>query len=45
VKDGSTATAYCWLVWFKSRPDSTQFHWISPCRKRLERASDYEVPA
>jgi len=38
---GSTATAYCWLVW---RPgyDGTRFDWISPCRKRLERASDYD---
>lgn len=39
---GSTATAYCWLVW---QPPPTKymptFHWIPPCRKRLERASDY----
>lgn len=42
---GSTATAYCWLVWQKSDgllPTSTQFGWIAPCRKRLERAGDYE---
>lgn len=43
---GSTATAYCWLVWQKSEAgllgSSTQFGWIAPCRKRLERAGDYE---
>lgn len=39
---GSTATAYCWLVWGKSVPrDSTRFHWIPPCRKQLERPEDY----
>lgn len=41
VKNGSTATAYCWLVWRKGTPRQTQFHWIAPCRKRLERGSDY----
>jgi hypothetical protein len=43
---GSTATSYCWLVWRKNQhgfPYSreTAFHWIAPCRKRLERDSDY----
>ena len=40
---GSTATAYCWLVWIKDdqRRDHTAFRWIPPCRKRLERAEDY----
>lgn len=38
---GSTATAYCWLVWVMGE-DGTKFDWIAPCRKRLERASDYE---
>ena len=43
---GSTATAYCWLVWRKDIPQQfTRFHWIAPCRKRLERASDYEAAA
>lgn len=37
---GSTATAYCWLVWIKSSVD-THFSWIPPCRKRLERPGDY----
>lgn len=37
--EGSTATAYAWLVWMGDSP--TRFHWIEPCRKRLERADDY----
>jgi hypothetical protein len=41
---GSTATAYCWLVWIDGEPD-TKFQWIPPCRKQLERASDYEEAA
>jgi len=43
---GSTATAYCWLVWRKNdRTGATAFNWIPPgTRKRLERASDYEGP-
>jgi hypothetical protein len=39
---GSTATSYCWLVWLKDEADSvTQFNWIGPCRKRLEKEGDY----
>jgi len=39
---GSTATAYCWLVWRSNdRTGQTKFDWIAPCRKRLERESDY----
>ncbi len=37
---GSTATAYCWLVWVEGEP-RTRFDWIAPCRKLLERDSDY----
>lgn len=37
---GSTATAYCWLVW-RMGAVGTRFHWIPPCRKRLERPEDY----
>lgn len=37
---GSTATAYAWLVWIDGE-SPTQFGWIPPCRKRLERAGDY----
>lgn len=40
---GSTATAYAWLVWIKGSKDATRLRWIPPCRKRLERASDYPV--
>lgn len=41
---GSTATAYCWLVWLKRiKGGQTQFHWIAPCRRRLERDSDYPI--
>ena len=53
---GSTATAYCWLVWRKALRamwgnQDTLFHWLAPCRGRLERAGDYpaasptEIPA
>ena len=42
---GTTATAYCWIVW--RRPIKgcvgTHFHWIAPCRKRLERFGDYPI--
>jgi hypothetical protein len=39
---GSTATAYCWLVWDNGGLQGhTRFDWIPPCRKRLERPSDY----
>ena len=38
---GSTATAYCWLVWNHSM-SGTCFGWIPPCRRHLERKSDYE---
>lgn len=38
--EGSTATAYAWLVWIMGEED-TRFDWIAPCRKRLERPEDY----
>lgn len=37
---GSTATAYCWLVWLEGDSE-TRFRWIPPCRKQLERETDY----
>lgn len=37
--EGSTATAYAWLVW--TGDSQTRLHWIAPCRKKLERAGDY----
>lgn len=42
LEKGSTATSYCWLVWRKGATSGTQFHWIEPCRKRLERKEDYQ---
>lgn len=42
--EGSTATAYVWLVWIDGE-EGTQLEWIAPCRKRLERPSDYETAA
>lgn len=42
--DGSTATAYAWLVWrHAARAEgATRLRWIGPCRKRLERPGDYD---
>jgi hypothetical protein len=42
--EGSTATAYAWLVWLHGG-EPTQLRWIAPCRKKLERPSDYAVAA
>ena len=40
--DGGTATAYAWIVWEKAHMGhGTELRWIPPCRKRLERRSDY----
>lgn len=41
--NGSTATAYCWIVWRCTpiQPNTTEFEWIAPCRRQLERAEDY----
>ena len=41
--EGSTATAYAWLVWMNDR--NTRLRWIAPCRKQLERPSDYAEAA
>lgn len=47
---GRTATAYCWIVWNTRAPGpgrmecpSARLSWLAPCRKRLERPSDYEA--
>lgn len=40
----STATAYCWLVWIQGLAPQPPL-WIPPCRKRLERDSDYPSEA
>lgn len=39
--EGSTATAYAWLVWIHDDDADTRLRWIAPCRKRLERPEDY----
>ena len=43
-RQATTATAYAWLVWQKDRLGSCELVWIPPCRKKLERDEDYEVP-
>jgi len=43
VENGSTATAYCWVVWRSAETSTTRFDWIPPCRRKLERAGDYRV--
>lgn len=44
--NGSTATAYCWLVWLKEdHGKPTKFDWLAPCRRDLERAADYLTPS
>jgi hypothetical protein len=40
-RKASTATGYAWLVWEKDFAGATQFCWIPPCRKQLERDDDY----
>lgn len=42
--EAASATAYAWLVWRKGET-GTRLHWIAPCRKRLERAEDYDSKA
>lgn len=40
--EASTATSYCWVGWIRGYPRMPMV-WIPPCRKRLERADDYEI--
>jgi hypothetical protein len=37
----TTATGYAWLVWEKQISGAPRLMWVPPCRKKLERASDY----
>lgn len=39
--EGSTATAYCWIVFGPYPAPSTKFDWIAPCRAQLEAQGDY----
>jgi hypothetical protein len=38
----STATGYAWLVWEKQTSEPPRLMWVPPCRKDLERKSDYD---
>lgn len=41
-QEGTTATAYCWVIWQQPAADPTCFHWIAPgTRARLEKQTDY----
>lgn len=40
----STATGYAWLVWEKNYTSDPKLMWIPPCRKYLERTTDYLSP-
>lgn len=46
-QSASTATSYCWLIWYRDPPyGGARLVWIPPCRSKLEREGDYtEVPA
>lgn len=37
----STATGYAWLVWEHGARDQPKLVWIPPCRRDLERHTDY----
>lgn len=40
--NATTATSYAWFVWEKGSA-STSLMWVPPCRKSLERQTDYEI--
>lgn len=40
VEKGSTATAYCWLIWIHGGA-GTSIEWVPPSRRLLERHGDY----
>lgn len=37
----TTATGYAWLLWEKGNTDEPRLMWVPPCRKQLERPTDY----
>lgn len=39
----STATGYAWFVWVKGSSNLPRLTWIPPCRKSLERPTDYHA--
>ena len=38
----STATGYAWIAWEKRVTEAPRLMWVPPCRKKLERPSDYQ---
>jgi hypothetical protein len=40
-RKATTATGYAWLVWEKSASGLPRLMWVPPCRRGLERLSDY----
>jgi hypothetical protein len=40
-RKATTATGYAWLVWEKGVGGLPRLMWVPPCRRELERASDY----
>lgn len=41
--EASTATSYCWIGWIEGQPRMPML-WIPPCRSKLERPGDYDLP-
>jgi hypothetical protein len=43
-QSATTATSYAWLVWQRDLDlGCPRLIWVPPCRKRLERSSDYDA--
>lgn len=40
-RKATTATGYAWLVWEKQHPSPPRLMWVPPCRKQLEKSTDY----
>jgi hypothetical protein len=40
----STATGYAWCIWEKNLSIEPRLKWIEPCRKKLEKKTDYLEP-
>lgn len=40
-RKATTATGYAWLVWEKQASGLPRLMWVPPCRRDLERLSDY----
>ena len=40
----TTATGYAWCVWEKNLLKEPRLKWIEPCRKELEKQTDYLEP-